>query len=83
MQGANGTMVEQHEYCIETNIGGDQVLWKVTPESHPMNASSVPAVHEAIAGTGKYADISMTIKTTCRVASTSSTGYTLSCERTP
>lgn len=83
IQGANGSMVEERQYCVETDPGGDQVLWKVTPQSQPGNAPGIPAVHEAIAGTGKYAGISMTIRSTCRVVSHSPTGFSLSCDGAP
>jgi hypothetical protein len=82
MQGATGTIVEQHGYCVETDPDGDQVLWKITPAAHPMAAISVQAGHKALAGAGKYAGISVTVNSTCQVAS-NPTGYTLNCDLAP
>jgi hypothetical protein len=74
-QGAAGAIAEQHGYCIETDPDGDQVLWKITPPPHPLGPVTVQTVHEAIAGTGKYAGISMTIKTTDQAEGTGPMAY--------
>src|SRR5271165_3428866 len=82
MQLAANTVAEQHGYCVETDPDGDQALWKVTPAPHLMGADAVQAVHEAIAGAGKYAGVSTTIKSTCNLTS-SGPRYALSCESQP
>ena len=83
MQGAADKIVEQHGYCLETDKDGDQVLWKVTPEAnHSANAQSLPALNEAVAGTGKYAGVSAAFKTICNVTKPGRE-YELSCERAP
>ena len=82
LQGAAGRVAEQHGYCIETDLDGDQVLWKVTPAAHPLGPVSLQTVHEAIAGTGKYAEVSMTIKTTDQSESTGPMAYTVKGEVT-
>lgn len=82
LQGAAGMVAEQHGYCFDTDVDGDQVLWKITVAPHPLGPTSVQAVHEAIAGTGKYAGISMTIKATSQAENTGPTGYTLKGEVT-
>lgn len=81
MQGVTNKIVEQRGYCVETDPDGDQVLWKITPRAHEMGSSAVIAVHETIAGTGKYADASAKITTTCAVASAGPTGYALKCDQ--
>lgn len=80
MQGVRDRIVEQHGYCLETDPGGDQVLWKITPGAHPMGSAAVVATHEAVAGTGRHAGVSETITTTCAVAAAGPTDYALKCE---
>ena len=63
-------------------VDGDQVLWKITVAPHPLGPTSVQAVHEAIAGTGKYAGISMTMKTTVQSENTGPMAYALKGEVT-
>ena len=82
LQGAAGMVAEQHGYCIETDLDGDQVLWKITVAPHPLGPVSLQAVHEAIAGTGKYAGISMTMKTTDQAENTGPMAYTIKGEAT-
>jgi hypothetical protein len=82
LQGAAGKIEEQHGYCIETDLDGDQVLWRVTPAPHPM-AGAIQAVHEAVSGTGKYAGISMTLKSTDQAESTGPMRYALKVDLTP
>ncbi len=45
-------------------------------------SGALPALHEALGGTGKYAGISMTIKSRCNVTKPGP-AYALSCEMTP
>ena len=79
MQGIADAMNEEHVYCVETDLDGDQALWKVTPEAHRPKGEPIPAVHETVMGTGKYAGISMTLKSMCQVTSSGPTGYSLNC----
>lgn len=84
VQGAAGMIAEQHGYCIETDLDGDQVLWKVTPAAHPLGlTAALQAVHEALAGTGKYAGISMTWKSIDKSESTGPMEYSLKVDLTP
>ncbi len=77
LQAAAGIVAEQHGYCFETDLDGDQVLWKITPAAHPLGPASLQTVHETIAGTGKYAGISMTVTTTDQAENTGPMAYTL------
>jgi len=73
MQGAGDRILEQRGYCMETDPDGDQVFWKVTPSAHQAGLHTVLATHEAIAGTGKYAGVSMTITSTCDITNSGPT----------
>jgi hypothetical protein len=81
MQGAENRIVEQHGYCAEADPEGNQIFWTITPAPHLMGSDAVFAVHEAIAGRGKYAGISAKVTSTCQVWSVGPSGYTLKCEQ--
>ena len=75
VRGAAGAIGEQINFCVETDQDGDQVLWKLTFAPHPTGAATTQYVREAIAGSGKYAGISMTQKWTSEFESTGPSTY--------
>jgi len=81
-QGGAGGVAEQHGYCIETDPDGDQVMWKVTPAPHAGTAI-LQSVHEALGGTGKYAGITTTMKSTDQAEMTGPMSYRLKVDLTP
>ena len=83
LQGAVGAISGESGYCVETDPDGDQVLWKMTPAPHSMNATKdLQGVWETLLGTGKYSGVSITTKVTCQQSATGLRSFKLECDAT-
>ena len=56
---------EVHSYCVDTDVDGDQILWKLTDGPRRFTETVVTRTEEALTGTGKYSGRSATQTLNC------------------